>query len=461
MGRIVYAEERLHNYLTSLAKPDEYTIGLILGQSAGQKDYIVHLAKTPPPLSKNVVEESLLSSTTNSEQNSTENHIKSVKDIPESWVADHAKHVTRMLPGGMRVLGTFIVGPEDTINDNSNIQKLRSVLAAMHKNLSQNKYLCGDINEEHLILNLNSITQKYTCKSVETNKTGMLKPADWKFQSKATKWHQLEAFIDFDRLFLIAANKDPETLKKQLQDILKTISDIIDSSLIVIEGEVRSPDDALEVVSRNKKDEKSCKNEKNNNSKTIQINLYIPCQEENTNSDVTITPCSASIRLVGQLVSRTFVHQKANIEEANIAIKQDIIRSLASRLEMHWDSLIEEENGSPEENITLHEPPRRVLIALPESRVTLSDYLFPGEGPQEALLSLQELLDLEVQENNVQKDIELQADPTEFYSQSEIDVKAVDLGIDSSENHQMRVYITGFSIAILIVIFAIVMHKLY
>lgn len=61
-----------------------------------------------------------------------------------------------------------------------------------------------------------------------------------------------------------------------------------------------------------------------------------------------ITPCNASIRLIGQLVSRTFVHQKANVEEANAAIKQDIIRSLASRLEMHWDSLIEEENGSPE-----------------------------------------------------------------------------------------------------------------
>lgn len=61
------------------------------------------------------------------------------------------------------------------------------------------------------------------------------------------------------------------------------------------------------------------------------------------------------------------------------------------------------------ENITLHEPPRRVLIALPENKVTLSDYLFPGEGPQEALLSLQELLDLEVQESQVQKEVELQA----------------------------------------------------
>uniref|UniRef100_V9IKH7 Odorant response abnormal 4 n=1 Tax=Apis cerana TaxID=7461 RepID=V9IKH7_APICE len=127
---------------------------------------------------------------------------------------------------------------------------------------------------------------------------------------------------------------------------------------------------------------------------------------------------------------------------------------------MHWDSLIEEENGSPEENITLHEPPRRVLIALPESKITLSDYLFPGEGAQEALLSLQELLDLEVHESTVQKDIELEADPAEFYFQNKIDVKTVDLGIDSSGN-QIKIYITSFSIALLIVIFAIIIHTFY
>ncbi|XP_076247256.1 protein odr-4 homolog [Calliopsis andreniformis] len=462
MGRTVFAEERLHTYLTSLAKPDEYTIGLILGQSTGQKDYIVHLAKTPPPLCKNVVEEILITSVTNSQQDTAESSIKTVKDIPESWVADHAIHVTRMLPGGMRVLGTFIVGPDDVINNNANVQKLRSILTAIHKNLSHNKYLCGNNNEEHLILNLNSITQKYICKSVETTKTGMLKPAEWKFQTKATKWHQLETLVDFDRLFVIAADKDPETLKKQLQDILKNVSEIIESSLIVIEGEVRSPDDALEVINKSKRDEKGCKNnEKNDNDKSIQINLYTPCHGKSITSDVKITSCNASIRLVGQLVSRTFVHQKANVEEANVAVKQDIIRSLASRLEMHWDSLIEEENGSPEENITLHEPPRRVLIALPESKVTLSDYLFPGEGPQEALLSLQELLDLEVQESNVQKDIEVQADPTEFYCQSEIDVNPTDLGKELPGNQQTRIYIAGFSIAVLILIIAIIIHKLY
>lgn len=52
--------------------------------------------------------------------------------------------------------------------------------------------------------------------------------------------------------------------------------------------------------------------------------------------------------MIGQLISKTFVTGKTNVEEATAAIKQDIVRSLASRLEMHVDSLIEEEDGSPE-----------------------------------------------------------------------------------------------------------------
>lgn len=66
--------------------------------------------------------------------------------------------------------------------------------------------------------------------------------------------------------------------------------------------------------------------------------------------NIRTTSCSTSIRLIGQLVSRTFVHHRASIAEATTAVKEDIVRSLASRLEMHWDSLIEEENGSPEGN---------------------------------------------------------------------------------------------------------------
>jgi len=46
---------------------------------------------------------------------------------------------------------------------------------------------------------------------------------------------------------------------------------------------------------------------------------------------------------------------------------------------------------------------------LPHSAVAFSDYLFPGEGPEEALTSSQELLDISVEESAIQKELELHA----------------------------------------------------
>jgi hypothetical protein len=65
-----------------------------------------------------------------------------------------------MLPGGMWVLGIFIVGPEDCLSNNNYVQKLRSTLFAIYRNLASNVYLCGNSNQENLILSFNSITKQ-------------------------------------------------------------------------------------------------------------------------------------------------------------------------------------------------------------------------------------------------------------------------------------------------------------
>lgn len=55
------------------------------------------------------------------------------------------------------------------------------------------------------------------CKSIEASLGGIFKPADWKFQKKATQWHHLEALIDFDLLFPIPDDTHPQTLKRLLK----------------------------------------------------------------------------------------------------------------------------------------------------------------------------------------------------------------------------------------------------
>ena len=92
---------------------------------------------------------------------------------------------------------------------------------------------------------------------------------------------------------------------------------------------------------------------------------------------------------------------------------QDILRSMSTRLEMHWDSLTEEEHG--EDMNSVHEPPRRVLINLPNSNIAISDYLFPGEGPHDAKISLEEMLDIKINSEKDVVDAEGQAGTHDFF----------------------------------------------
>lgn len=59
------------------------------------------------------------------------------------------------------------------------------------------------------------------------------------------------------------------------------------------------------------------------------------------------------------------------------------------------------------EKVCFNEPPRRVLV--PVGSLYLCDYLFPGEAPAEALLSVRELLDLQITEGDVVSDVETPA----------------------------------------------------
>lgn len=63
---------------------------------------------------------------------------------------------------------------------------------------------------------------------------------------------------------------------------------------------------------------------------------------------IELIDCGGHIRITGQVICKLWLHPKATIGFASQAVKQDLIRSLAARLEMHWDSLTEEEHGSPE-----------------------------------------------------------------------------------------------------------------
>lgn len=74
------------------------------------------------------------------------------------------RQVTKMLPGGMQVLGIFVAGPGDSLSDHNSTHLVKSVIADIHRNLGSNDYLCGNNKHENLVLGFNSISQKYAQK---------------------------------------------------------------------------------------------------------------------------------------------------------------------------------------------------------------------------------------------------------------------------------------------------------
>lgn len=69
---------------------------------------------------------------------------------------------------------------------------------------------------------------------------------------------------------------------------MTSVADLIESSLVVIEGEVGAPDDALETIGKRKKNSKESKNKKDNNNNSLQVSLYIPCVNTNIYFNITI-----------------------------------------------------------------------------------------------------------------------------------------------------------------------------
>ncbi|XP_071455239.1 protein odr-4 homolog [Hetaerina americana] len=434
MGRTVVLEENLIPYISKFASPNAYAVGLILGQSAGQRDYIVHFARTPRPAKEDIEEESIETNPFgDKEKETTEKPITSMKDLEENWVADHAKHVTRMLPGGMWVLGIFTVGKSDPYEDSSDRNRVRCALVQIREHFVKHSYLHGDgPSSEKLALHYNTVSQKIVCRSVDLNST-MFRPADLKIHSSPTKWHHLECHMGFDQWFPLPQSSSVRPLKRLIMDIVGNISKEIECAQCLIEGEPRDASDPVEGIGGDSQDEEViiAPRRKNKgslspqaspakkNTLPLEVNLFMPCnasEDCNDSSGVTTIDCCGEVRLVGVLACRVFLHQKATVEEAEKAVKTDIMRSLYSRLEMHWDSLIEEEQGCPEDRLTLHEPPRKVLVSLPawNGRVELLEYIFPGEGPSEALISLRELLSLNVESSAVHECVEPAADASEF-----------------------------------------------
>lgn len=163
----------------------------------------MHFAKTPPYQG------------IGANKKASKQPIKTINDVQDSWLADHANQATRLLPGGMYVLGIFIVSQDDVL---SPLQpKIKSILAHIYKQLSNEKFMHGNPVDsiEKLVLNYSIKNATYACRSYDTVST-ILKSVPFKFSPIENKWHEIECFYELDQVIPIAENEKDLPLKKHM-----------------------------------------------------------------------------------------------------------------------------------------------------------------------------------------------------------------------------------------------------
>ncbi|XP_036890833.1 protein odr-4 homolog isoform X2 [Sturnira hondurensis] len=377
MGRTYIVEETVGQYLSNLnLQGKSFVSGLLIGQCSSQKDYVVLAARTPPREEKN-------------------ENLKPPRDkldsVDEEWATEHAQQVSRMLPGGLLVLGVFIVTALEMGNDFQNA--LRRLVFATEKSMSK-KRLWSFTEEEvsdRVALHICSSTKKIFCRTYDIHDPkSSAKPADWKYQNGlSTSWHSLECTVHVNIHIPLSATSVGHTLEKNTKNGLTRWAKQIENGIYLINGQVKAEDcDLLEGQKKSSRGNAQAVGHSFGVRVLTQLRL-----NSDHRSTATVQVCSGSVNLKGAVRCRAYI--QSNKPKA---VKRDILNTVADRCEILFeDLLLNEIPGKKDSEKEFHILPHRVFAPIPGSAVMLCDYKFGDESAEEIRDHFIEMLDHRIQ----------------------------------------------------------------
>ncbi|XP_064520134.1 protein odr-4 homolog isoform X1 [Pseudopipra pipra] len=384
MGRTYFVEEGIGQYLSELsAAVKPYVTGLLIGQCSPQRDYVIRAVRTPPK-----------------DQHTEQNIPPKLASLDEEWITTHASQVSRMLPGGLLVLGVFLIASPELAKDGQNA--LRKLIFSVEKSLTKRR-LWKPAEEEvsdRAALQICSATKKVVCRTYDVqDPKSSAKPADWKYQSSlSASWLALGCTVNVNIHIPLLATSPNHDLEKNTKNGLNRWSRQIEDSVFLINGQVK--DDDTELLEGQKKSRGNTQSSTQFSDVKVLTQL---CQGSSHRSTATVQVCSGSINLRGAVKCRAYIHNnKPRVKEAIQALKRDIINTLSDRCEILFEDLILNEGPQKKSfEREYHVLPQRLFVPVPGSSVMLSDYKFGDEAAGEIQERFVELLDQAVQAEEI------------------------------------------------------------
>ncbi|XP_068557895.1 protein odr-4 homolog [Cebidichthys violaceus] len=394
MGRSYIVEDAVEGYLTKQCEQAGPVTGLLIGQSSTQREFVVTATRTPQR---------------------EESAAVAGNSLDKEWVTEHARQVSRMLPGGLSVLGVFIVADTDAKDA---VTTLRQLVFAVENLISSERLwnLADDDVTDRVALHVNPKTRKTFCRTFDVKDAkSVANPADWKYQSGlCSSWITVSCCLSVDLLVPLPDNRtDTEDMDTCLKEGLKVWAHQLESGVCLMDGKKLADDTEL------------AGGQKRNVRQTYTAQLLIT-PEERRSTDV-VQRCGGSVSVRGAIHSRAYLHSnKPKAKLAEKLLKRDAVSTVATRAQMLLEELLTTSQGDKQQREQFCLPHRVFCPVKASGPVCVCDYRFSDEGLSEVTDRLKEMLDIDVAEKDLDTRQETPAEVLERDAAAEPTVETVE-----------------------------------
>lgn len=111
-----------------------------------------------------------------------------------------------------------------------------------------------------------------------------------------------------------------------------------------------------------------------------------------------LSPSSDVVEFSGIISSRVFGSPRNTIDEIESFIRQDLIRSLTTRMQIYYDALLANDDGGNDDELNQDQdinntiPPRRVFYPIGNENISFGDYLFQNETEETTIKQSMDIL---------------------------------------------------------------------
>lgn len=296
--------------------------------------------------------------------------------IDHDWVAEHARQVSRMLVGGMNVVGVYVWASEVAFK-NSTMELCQAIKA-----VAEAASMVETDLDERLIVHISYSPRRWTCRNctVSSNMSSRsFRPCDFKMGRVLTSLQTFKCSYNFDLRLPIYSASSSQTLGDILRHGISVHAEELRNAKAIIDGALVFGDE-------------TCTKEG-----LHEVQLLLPFMKDIYIEARSQKDIVGIVVLSGSVCSFAHLNSKEPISHAIADIKGDIIRSLQSRLDILCDEVDgvpganddgngETTNATFFENPVLHPVRKACNLSLPRrvfvpwlTGAFVCDYLQPSE----------------------------------------------------------------------------------